>query len=425
MRNRNYRDSFLLASDPASFRRQECTLIFINLALLAILFLLQAVFASELGNPSKALVITVIAGFLLKSAELIWLPARAQSLGWLSRFFLTWASATLNTVLVLVLTILNGHENSPYFVLMIIPTLEMAFRSPFSVVLGMVAIGSFLNFFFVWYYFRLNPPLDAGEYFEAGTSSLIFLIVGVMVWVLVNHLRENEFRLAESVRDLQDARERLVQEERLAAVGRLSSAIAHEIRNPVAMISSSLATATHGELGQREREEMFAIAAKESDRLVSLTTDFLAYARPPPPGPDPPSHIRDSAVCSQRLPRPRANEKSVAVAVTALPDLEVLVDAGQIQQAVLNLVMNALDASPPHTLVRLRAFADDLDRVHIDVENSGDAIPERNLSRSSNHFSRPNPTAADLALQLHAISRGSMAVIYSSPPMNPSGFAFL
>ena len=63
-------------------------------------------------------------------------------------------------------------------------------------------------------------------------------------------------------------------------VGRLSSAIAHEIRNPVAMISSSLATAIRPGKSDSERNEMFAIAATEAARLERLTTDFLAYARP-------------------------------------------------------------------------------------------------------------------------------------------------
>jgi signal transduction histidine kinase len=255
-----------------------------------------------------------------------------------------------------------------------------------------------LNVFFVWYYFKINPPLDVGEYFEAGTSSLIFLIVGVVVWVLVNHLRENEARLGESVRDLQDARERLLEEERLAAVGRLSSAIAHEIRNPVAMISSSLATATHGDLDPEEREEMFSIAAKESDRLVTLTTDFLAYARPRPPALT--RHpISETLQYVASVCRARAGEKNVAVAVTGPADLEVLADAGQIQQAVLNLLMNALDASPANALVRLRAFPDG-QNVRINIENSGESIPERNVSRIFEPFFSTKPSGSGLGLAI-------------------------
>lgn len=67
--------------------------------------------------------------------------------------------------------------------------------------------------------------------------------------------------------DLEKAKERLLQEERLAAVGRLASGTAYEIRNPVSTIVSALSTARGSKLAASEREEIFEIAAKESGRL--------------------------------------------------------------------------------------------------------------------------------------------------------------
>ena len=146
---------------------------------------------------------------------------------------------------------------------------------------AVVATSTILEFFWVWSYFRLHPPPDINEYVEAGTISLIYAIVGILVWKLVNHLRSKQADLAASVLALETARERLLIEEKLAAVGRFSSAIAHEIRNPVAMISSALATALNTNLGSGEREQMFEIAAKEASRLEKLTGDFLGgYPEP-------------------------------------------------------------------------------------------------------------------------------------------------
>src|SRR5262249_14910181 len=105
----------------------------------------------------------------------------------------------------------------------------------------------------------------------------------MLVWFLVNHLRQKEIGLAENLLEFTKTRERLLQEEKLAAVGSLSATIAHEIRKPVAMISSSLATAIRSPLSPSEREEMFDIGAKEADRLERLTNDFLAYAKPRAP----------------------------------------------------------------------------------------------------------------------------------------------
>ena len=93
---------------------------------------------------------------------------------------------------------------------------------------------------------------------------MIYAIVGILVWKLVNHLRSKQEDLATSLVALESAKEQLLIEEKLAAVGRFSSAIAHEIRNPVAMISSALSTAFKTDLNSAEREQMFEIAAKEA-----------------------------------------------------------------------------------------------------------------------------------------------------------------
>ena len=74
--------------------------------------------------------------------------------------------------------------------------------------------------------------------------------------------------------ELERTRQQLLTEEKLAAVGRLSRAFADEIRNPVAMIASSLATAARPGRDEAERKEMFAIASKEAALLSGSPTNF-------------------------------------------------------------------------------------------------------------------------------------------------------
>ena len=236
-------DASVLASDVAAFQRQESIFIGLNLVLLAVLLFLHWRFASFWGNPSQPLVIAIISVFLLKSLELIWVQGLKSPLQPMTVVALTWTSIVVNLALAILLAGLTDHEDSPYFVLMAVPVLEAAFRLDLGTVVGVITVADLSLFFWVWRYFEKHPPLEVGEYFEAGTTSLMFVIVGVVVWRLVRDLRQKETRLANNVLELERTRERLLQEERLAAVGRLSSAIAHEIRNPVAMISSSIATA--------------------------------------------------------------------------------------------------------------------------------------------------------------------------------------
>ena len=269
-----YTDSALLAPDFQSFRRQESIFTALSMVIIAALLLINVVFRRYLYGLSPAVVVTLAAGFAIEAAELIWLQQRAAAPTAATLNFLTWWSIALNSLLVAVLLILTLGEDSQYFVLLAIPVLEAAFRLRLGPALAVVTLAVALNFFGAYGLHSM------GEYVEAGASSLIFIMVGAIVWLLINNLRERETALRLNLRELEQTREQLLAEEKLAAVGRLSSAIAHEIRNPVAMISSSLATAQRPGLAETERQEMFAIAASEAQRLAQLSSDFLAYARP-------------------------------------------------------------------------------------------------------------------------------------------------
>jgi two-component system sensor histidine kinase HydH len=366
------RESSLLAPDFRSFKRQESTFVVLNLILLAALLLIHTLFASYLGTPSPILVVVLSVGFLLNVAELVWLQ-KAQSVTGAGMSLLTWLTIALNMVLAYALAFLSQRQDAQYFALLGVPIVKAAFRFSLPATVAIVASGAALDFLWVWEYFRIYPPGQASAYIEAGTVSLIFAIVGVLVWILVNHLRIKEAELTNSLTELEQTRELLSIEERLAAVGRFSSAIAHEIRNPVAMISSALATAFRGELAPPERQEMFEIAAKEASRLEKLTSDFLAYARPRAPLKEP-SNVAESVAYVADVCRPHAAERSVTIEIETAGKLQADVDSGQVQQALLNLVMNAVDASPPGAVVHLRGQSDN-GIVRIDVENPEGPIP--------------------------------------------------
>ena len=241
------RESSLLAPDFPSFKRQESTFIVLNLFVLAILILIHTLFSSFFGTPPRLLLIVLAAGFLINVLELIWVQG-APALSATGMVILTWSMIALNMVLAFVLASLSYRQDTQYFALLVPPILQAAFRFSFWATSAVVSGSIALDFFWVWNYFHSHPPAQVNEYMEAGTISLIYAIVGILVWTLVNHLRSKEADLAASLVKLEQAKEQLLIEEKLAAVGRFSSAIAHEIRNPVAMISSALATAFNNSL---------------------------------------------------------------------------------------------------------------------------------------------------------------------------------
>jgi two-component system, NtrC family, sensor histidine kinase HydH len=386
----------LLASDIASFRRQESIFIALNLLILAVLFALHVYFAAFWGKPTPLLIAAIAVGILLKTAEWLWIRRLSRSLSPIALAVLTWASIALNITLASLLAVLTDREDTPYFALMIVAVLEAAFRFELITILSVVAIADVALFWQVWWYFGKHPPLDVGEYFEAGITSLMFATVGVLVWLLLTDLRRKETRLANNVLELERTREKLLREEKLAAMGRLSSAIAHEIRNPVAMIASSIATAK--QLSGAEREEMFGIASDEAARLSQLTTDFLDYASTRPPNltvipvVDTVAYVADAS-------RAHASQKGIRFEVNIPEELQVRADAGQLQQALMNLLLNAIDASPAGGTIALRTHNGN-QNVCIDVENAGASIPEAVLNRIFEPFFTTKPRGTGLGLAI-------------------------
>jgi two-component system sensor histidine kinase HydH len=415
-----YRGSSFTASDLPSFQRQETVFIILNLSFLALLVTLHVIFAAYWGRPRVALLLVAGAAFVVNTAELAWVRSLTHQPKPGMLTLLTWSSICVNLSAAGLLTLLADYEDSPYFALAIVPVLIAAFRLSLPALAGVLGVAAILNFASLEYYYRHHPPLQAGEVFEVGIDALIFSIAGLLVLLLVRQIRENENKLAGNLLELRQARAKLLEEETLAAVGRLSSAIAHEIRNPVAMISSSLAMAKSLVIDSEQRDEMCQIAAREAERLETLTTEFLSYARPRKPETSP-TAVLDTLQYVASVCRARAVERQVSIEVEAAESLEAELDAAQVQQALLNLVMNAVDASPRGAKVQLKSDRDGFSNVKVWVTNHGAQIPETVLARIFEPFftTKPGGTGLGLAIARNiARAHGGDLSISSNQPDN-------
>src|SRR5208337_1487315 len=347
------------ADDQESFRRQEFVFASINLLLIGALLALQAISRFVRGRPSASVIIVLAVGLTVQAAHLIWLRTKNARISQSRRRLLTFWSLGFNSILALVLTSLTIRGDTAYYALMLLPILEAAFRLGLGATIAVIVLADFISFMGAY-------GLKFGEYIEAGAMSVIYSVMGVLVWLLVNNLRAREASFVHNLEELDRTRQQLLSEEKLAAIGRLSRAIAHEIRNPVAMISSSLATATRPGQDETEREEMFSIAAKEAVRLERLTTDFLVYARPRPVQ-IARANLADTLNYVATVARAHAANEGVTIDVAVDSSLEGDFDATQMHQALLNLVLNAIDACHQGDLVKLDAQKNGNGKIRIDV----------------------------------------------------------
>ncbi|MBK8811158.1 MAG: HAMP domain-containing histidine kinase [Acidobacteria bacterium] len=383
------------ALDIESYKNQQTVLIVINVAVLAALFVVHIVFLFEIGTPSKLLLATLAARFVVLILELAWVQRidDASPTAKLGRY--TVFSIWLNIVFAFTASSFGGTADSHYSVLMIIPIIQAAYNFSLPKTLGVVSVAVILTILEVWIYFQRKPPIDFGEFFEAATVGLIFYVVGIVVWLLVGTLRGEQAKLGDSLLTLERTQAKLVSEEKLSAIGQLSGAIAHEIRNPVAMIASSLDLALKQPADSPLRAEMFEIATQESKRLEVLTGDFLAFARTKPP---------ETADCDSQetveyiggLARARLAEHGIELLIENSSPCVLRCDASQIRQALLNLVLNAADATPSGGKV-IVGFAP---TATFYVENTGPAIDPKTADSIFEPFYTTKPKGTGLGLSI-------------------------
>jgi two-component system sensor histidine kinase HydH len=378
--------------------RQQSVFCIITLVVGAFLLLMHTLFALILGRPSAPVFELLGLMLGLKILELMWLHSKGRKLT--ENLAKIESSVSIGAVFLLtaLLTYFTNREENPYFVLLAIPILQSAYMFGSLLTIITVSAADAMILVWTWYYYALHPPARVTEYLEIGMLCVVYFLMGLIVWYLVSQLKSNQSRLEASLGLLQAARQRLIKEEKLAAVGRLASGVAHEIRNPVAMISSSLATAAYPATSDEEREEMFSIAARESKRLENLTADFLTYARPTPLRRSP-AFINDLLAYVAAATKAYAANRSVSISSELADEILFEYDAPQVEGAILNLVFNGIDATPGGGCVKLNAALEG-ETLRIDVENSGPSIPDSDLAQIFEPFFTTKTSGTGLGLAI-------------------------
>lgn len=390
--------------DFAAFRRENAVLILLNLGVMLGLLTLHFVFRPVLGALSLAGALVLGARFLMQLGELAILSHPRFTLSQGGTRAYAWFTVLAHLLFASLLSRISSGQESHHVVLLVIPVIASAFWFSLPGLIFTVAGASLLTILQVWVPVGALPHGKLMEYFEATTVALIFILVAIVVRFLAHRLWDRERALKASLAELDQARDQLVREEKLAAIGRLSSAIAHEIRNPVAMISSSVHAATKEGASEALRSECLGIVAAESRRLERLTQDFLIYAK------NRPLELRQISLpmllgAAVGLAHAKADEKGVNL--TQRTDGETLVnlDPFQIQQALLNLVINALEATPSGGCITVGGASRN-GAVHLWVEDDGAPVPQVIVDHLGEPFHTTKAAGTGLGLAIvHAIAQ--------------------
>jgi two-component system sensor histidine kinase HydH len=232
----------------------------------------------------------------------------------------------------------------------------------------------------------IRPPVDqapfTGRPSEFIYSALVTLLGLTVVALLSGYLAR---RLQTESGRLVEVTERAEKAERLAALGRVAAALAHEIRNPLGSISGSIDIIREAPgLGEDEKR-LCEIIRSETNRLNDLVGDMMNLARPRLPSVEPIDVARVASDVVQLARRSGRGEGDVPIEYEGPASAPSMGDAAQIRQLVWNLVRNAVQASVAGTPVRVRVGMEN-GRVNIDVIDRGAGIPEAMRERIFDAF---------------------------------------
>jgi signal transduction histidine kinase len=219
---------------------------------------------------------------------------------------------------------------------------------------------------------------------------------------------------------LRDSRQQLVQAEKLASIGEMSAAVAHGLRNPLASLRAAAQLVRRHPASPSATEHLDAII-EEVDRLDRRISHLLSFSRPAPFHPvseSVPRLIEELLPAVAQPIREQRVELEMAVPAT-LP--QVRVDPMQVEQAILEIVSNALDAMPGGGRLRIRAFLADgaaPGDVIVEVTDTGGGIPDHVLPSVCEPFftTRQEGTGLGLAIAKRYVEQNGGRLEIASRP---------
>ena len=287
----------------------------------------------------------------------------------------------------------------------------------------------------------------------AGAVVIFAVMVGVMSFLLQHPLRELQEKIArvrqgdlnvsvnfanrnddigdlgrdfnEMVRQLRESREeiqrlyrtQMSRAEHLATLGELATGLAHEIRNPLAGIAGVMDIIGRDLPDSSPAREVLSEVQQEILQIKRILSDLLETARPKPPD-FRPADLNSTAEHAVTLARQQAISRPIEIKLSKAYDLPpVEHDAGQIQQVLLNLLLNSIQAIDEAGNIRVRVGSEN-GCATVAVSDTGRGIPPEHLANIFRPFFTTKKRGTGLGLSL--VSRiveahGGRVQVHSTP----------
>lgn len=235
-----------------------------------------------------------------------------------------------------------------------------------------------------------------------------------------------EAEVIKRTQQLRAAQARLIEKERLAAVGEFATRMMNEICQPVTTITDCLHHLQQISLSQPAQERLF-LAMDEAQRLANLLNEISLYAKPQVSQRVP---VEINALVAATLDTLRATKEALGREIILIPasvGVIVLGDRDKLKQVLINLVRNACEAiAPGETVTCSVKLHTDTNQVCIHVHNGGSAIPPHVLAKLTQPFysTKPSGTGLGLAIVKRIVEEHTGTLSIQSDPLAGTTVSF-
>ena len=200
-------------------------------------------------------------------------------------------------------------------------------------------------------------------------------------------------------RDMSLKDRQIMQAEKMAAIGELAAGIAHEIRNPLGIITGSAET-VRKHTDRKIQNEMTGYILEESQRINGLVSTFLDFARPKEPKLVR-CNLNEILEKTLLLLSPQAKTLGVEIRKESIQTIHpVFVDPDQMRQAFTNLGVNALEAMPKGGILHVSALENTKGEMMLRFSDTGKGIPKEMQSKVFDPFFTTKEGGTGLGLSI-------------------------
>jgi len=244
-----------------------------------------------------------------------------------------------------------------------------------------------------------NHPIKINSRDEIGQLATKFDDMRHTLQQKMSQLEQQNIELETAMKQLASTQQELLQTEKLAATGKITAQLSHELNNPLHNIRACLEAAQKKIDEAHDSREFIDMAYEEVQRIGKLVRQMLDFYRP--------QQIRKQKVQVAKLVTEviKASEKNLVKDNIVVsnhvnsPEDEIYTAPDQLKQVLLNLTLNSIDAMPEGGTIHWSTFTDDK-FFSIMFEDSGHGIPEENINKIFDAFFTTKSKASGVGLGL-------------------------